>query len=313
MPKKEAATFVAPDRDARDQALGSLTHVDAQLRCAFASDAFRPIAPSACASGAWLNSAVGAKDACGQTFTAFVPSRRIRRRDTIQLLPQGDFFPSNVAMSPDLDQLRHVCAAFFSPLRVVLMPAVTVAEARRTADLTSRVVDGQAQLRTCDVFEYLKRRRSLLPRPESAREMFTVALTSWDLYPDAGWSYVFGEAQVLSGVGVWSFARFAGDGSAALFKRTARTLLHEISHLFGLDHCVYHECLMNGAIDIDEADTQPLHACPVCLRKLHSCLSPDLHSRYAALQSAFSQAGMSEEASWCGQRAAELSVHARTG
>jgi len=31
-------------------------------------------------------------------------------------------------------------------------------------------------------------------------------------------------------------------------------MLHEIGHMFGLKHCVYYECLMNGIMSVEEQD-----------------------------------------------------------
>lgn len=43
---------------------------------------------------------------------------------------------------------------------------------------------------------------------------------------------------------------------------------HELIHTFGVHHCIYYECLMNGSNNLDEADHRPMELCPVDLRKL---------------------------------------------
>jgi archaemetzincin len=43
---------------------------------------------------------------------------------------------------------------------------------------------------------------------------------------------------------------------------------HEVGHVLTLRHCTAFACLMNGSNHLDELDRQPLHLCPVCLRKL---------------------------------------------
>jgi archaemetzincin len=50
--------------------------------------------------------------------------------------------------------------------------------------------------------------------------------------------------------------------------RGLKTSCHEILHLFGLKHCIYMECLMNGSNLITESDRKPINICPVCLKKL---------------------------------------------
>lgn len=46
-------------------------------------------------------------------------------------------------------------------------------------------------------------------------------------------------------------------------------MAHEISHMFGLRHCIYYECLMNGTMSAQELSRKHNHTiCPVCLKKL---------------------------------------------
>ena len=40
-------------------------------------------------------------------------------------------------------------------------------------------------------------------------------------------------------------------------------LSHEMGHLAGLDHCIHHRCLLNGANNLKEMDRQPLFLCPL--------------------------------------------------
>jgi len=49
--------------------------------------------------------------------------------------------------------------------------------------------------------------------------------------------------------------------------RCLKTACHELCHVFGLTHCPYYECLMNGSNLLEEADRKPFLLCPVCLRK----------------------------------------------
>lgn len=48
----------------------------------------------------------------------------------------------------------------------------------------------------------------------------------------------------------------------------ARTAAHELGHCFGLDHCVYYACVMQGTASVAEDYRQPPYLCPVCARKL---------------------------------------------
>jgi archaemetzincin len=92
-----------------------------------------------------------------------------------------------------------------------------------------------------------------------------------DLYPNPSWNFVFGEASLRERVGVYSFARYAptfyggaqeGDYQKLLLWRSAKVLTHETAHMFGLAHCVYFKCVMNGSNHLQEIDARPLHLSP---------------------------------------------------
>lgn len=51
-------------------------------------------------------------------------------------------------------------------------------------------------------------------------------------------------------------------------RRAGKLLVHELMHLFGLDHCVNHACVMNGTGHLVEDFGAPSHLCPVDLRKM---------------------------------------------
>ena len=48
-------------------------------------------------------------------------------------------------------------------------------------------------------------------------------------------------------------------------------MTHELGHTFGLNHCVYFSCLMQGFNSLEEAQKRIPDLCPVCLRKLLWC------------------------------------------
>jgi len=52
-----------------------------------------------------------------------------------------------------------------------------------------------------------------------------------------------------------------------------KTACHELCHVFGMTHCPYYECLMNGSNLLNEADKKPFLLCPICLRKLEAYLN----------------------------------------
>lgn len=66
-----------------------------------------------------------------------------------------------------------------------------------------------------------------------------------------------------------------------------KTACHELCHVFGMTHCPYFECLMNGSNLMNEADQKPFMLCPICLRKLETYLNlkDRLPERYKAMYS----------------------------
>src|SRR5690242_7722638 len=62
--------------------------------------------------------------------------------------------------------------------------------------------------------------------------------------------------QILTTVGIYSFARydpaFFGEEREENYEklkllRTVTVMTHEICHQFGIEHCTYFHCVMNGA------------------------------------------------------------------
>ena len=164
------------------------------------------------------------------------------------------------------------------------------------------------QILTTDVLRFLKAR---IP----ADAFCVLAITMEDLYPEPSWNFVFGQASIRDRVGVYSFARydpaFYGEARTSgyevlLFRRSCKVLAHETSHMFGLTHCTFFNCLMNGSNHLAESDRRPLHLCPVCLRKLQWSVGFDVLARYTALERFNRSAGFTDEAEWLKARIQEI-------
>jgi len=185
-----------------------------------------------------------------------------------------------------------------------------------TEDMTHRDNRGITQYLTGDLHKYLCETRQ---QRDAARELLCVAVTMTDIYPKEGWNFVYGQARAIDGVGVYSFARldplFYRSSSKELLKtqlteehrvtmlrRCVKILLHEVGHLFGLKHCIYYICLMNGVNHEIEMDQQPLHLCPVCLRKLYSTLQFDVQHMYETFANLCEKYGLETERIWYQKR-----------
>ena len=73
--------------------------------------------------------------------------------------------------------------------------------------------------------------------------------------------------------------------------------------MFGVTHCTYWRCVVALSNHQEEADRSPLHACPVCLRKLHSSVRFAPAERDDALAAAFGALGIDDGAAWSAARA----------
>ena len=173
----------------------------------------------------------------------------------------------------------------------------------------------QRQYKTNSFFDYLSQTRH---QRDTRRELLCVAVTMADIYPDENWNFVYGQARTIDGVGVYSFARLdplfptspeklikiplTDEHRILMLRRCVKILLHEVGHLFGLKHCIYYICLMNGANHELEMDRQPLYLCPVCLRKLHSTIQFDVRQVYEKFAKLCEKYGLEEESTWYRKR-----------
>jgi archaemetzincin len=279
-----------------DGAVGALDDLPAHLVRAFeATGHFDPLAPPG--PGDWL----AEHPEPGQTFEQFLQARPHRpdaRRQKLYLLPLGEFPPHR---SPAIDLLREFAAAFFS-LEVTLLPPrdldTAAIEGRRNPHTGQFQLDARAAIR-------------LLRRRLPADAFALLGITMVDLYPDPTWNFVFGLASPSDHAGIFSFARydpgFYGETASQnaedlLLRRSCKVLAHEIAHMFGIAHCVFFNCLMNGSNHLAESDARPLHLCPVDLRKLQHSTGFEPATRYRRLLDFSRRVGFDEESAWLEKR-----------
>ena len=65
---------------------------------------------------------------------------------------------------------------------------------------------------------------------------------------------------------------------------SCNVMVHEIGHMFGLRHCIYYDCTMNGTMSSDESmRRRDATLCPICLKKLKSNIKFDCAERFKNL------------------------------
>ncbi|KAK2805796.1 hypothetical protein FQN50_006072 [Emmonsiellopsis sp. PD_5] len=67
--------------------------------------------------------------------------------------------------------------------------------------------------------------------------------------------------------------------------RVCRTGSHELGHCFGIDHCMYYACSMQGSASLAEDARQPPYLCPIDLAKILRATGSTAEERYLALLS----------------------------
>ena len=71
--------------------------------------------------------------------------------------------------------------------------------------------------------------------------------------------------------------------SGLWLSRVCQTASHELGHCFGMDHCVYYACVMQGTASLSEDVRQPPYLCPVDLAKMLRASGANERERYGAI------------------------------
>jgi archaemetzincin len=219
----------------------------------------------------------------GQTFEVFISQKKHapdQTRNTIYIQPLEDTIDDDF-----LKQLQQFCEAFFLGMKIAIKKRVDVAK----AGITSRINEGtgKRQYHAGEILSYLQ---SKIP----ADGFCLIACLMTDIYPRESWNFVFGLASSAKRTGVFSFARYdeaffeeekvAKADRNTIIYRSCRVMGHEIGHMFGLKHCIFHDCLMNGSNHLEESSRKISELCPICLRKLQHSIKFDILERYKMLQ-----------------------------
>ena len=210
----------------------------------------------------------------GQTFMQYGKQNPIHPsedRNCIYIQPIGVFTPWEKKV---LDLNSQYIQIFFG-LKVVQLDALNENTIPKTK---KRIHYGQKQLDASYIINYV------LPKRMSDNALVLMAITATDLYPKPEWNFVFGLANYQKRTGISSIFRYSNkdlneNNYHLCLQRIIKTSTHEISHMFALKHCIHAICLMNGANNLEEADSRPNALCSECLAKLTWNLNYDNASR----------------------------------
>ncbi|XP_050402937.1 uncharacterized protein LOC126819109 [Patella vulgata] len=154
-----------------------------------------------------------------------------------------------------------------------------------------------------------------------------IGLTRHDLYSDESDLFVAGMAAGNHGVAVFSLNRYDPSLSFStefwyerykvpgyteeerrhlILQRSCKLVVHEICHILGLAHCIFFDCCMNGSGHLAEDFQQPMHLCPVDLRKLQTLCGFNTVQRYEQLLEFYKKFKMESETVWVERRIAYL-------
>lgn len=275
-----------------------------------------------------------------QTVAEFIESERwevSKSRKTIFIQPLSFDDAPHLPSQPTLEQLVDFTSSYFG-LPVKLLPPLNfIIEGGKRVFIeksqikTSPNEFGDKRVNVLSVMDYLYENI-----PPTA--YCVLAITNWDIYEVAK------DANPIMGrgsgdrVGLLSLYRFnpllhlkskpsrtsnkkKGDSitetteevqkSEEIEKLNSRwllpackTLAHESMHMFGLDHCTHFMCVMNANVSPWDDGKDPIHLCPVCLRKLHLSTKFDISKRFEELLRCYERFEWTQESDFVKKRIA---------
>lgn len=295
----EKVKFIPPNKETRIKAIGSTEKLSEELKKAFEPGKnFKPIRRPR--KGDWL----AEHEEKGETYDQYMrsmPNVPGLPRIYIYLLPLGKFGNEKEFLA----NLKEFTSLYFC-MEVKLLPVLDVKKLKVRSRINSYTK--KRQLNCDDILERLKK---MVPKDAYC----LLGITMQDIYPGPDWNFMFGWASLKQRVGVFSFSRFdptfwgekrKKNHKRIFFSRCCKLVSHETGHMFGMRHCIYYRCNMNGVNSLEEGDRSPAYLCPVCLRKLHYVLHFDVIDRYKNLYFFYRKTGLLREARWARRRLTAL-------
>ncbi len=144
----------------------------------------------------------------------------------------------------------------------------------------NRTVETRAEIHSLDYAYAPSRRQYISPRLLSRLRRIKkgfgdkiLGIVDVDLYSPE-FDFVFGEAEISSGVATVSFyrlrpKRYGSRPDAKVFEgRAVKEAVHELGHLYHLDHCPNPKCVMHFSTSLANIDLKGKTFCSKCQQEL---------------------------------------------
>ena len=227
------------------------------------------------------------------------------KRRRIVLQPLGEF---SVEQKLLLEALREYAQVYFQ-MDVRIASSIRLLSPEKSR-LGRSLPEDVGTNRTARQYDAMKLVNELLLKKLPDDAAVYLGITMEDLYAK-DMNYVFGYGSFDQRTGVYSLARYFPEfwnepsderSKTVALRRAFKVLNHETSHVFGLKHCIFYDCTMNGGNSLEEADATSMHECPVCHQKLRWNLKFDPVFRFKSLKTIYQKHGLNEEAAWMAKR-----------